>query len=312
MKLPKTSVLTKIRKPQIRLTKGLLAKLIIVLALLVFSASGWFYWKEIYSDPERVFWTAIDNALQTRSVSRQVARDTNTQQPDQFLRLQNSPAAGVRGVNKYYQSGDREMPTLVTETIGLPEADYIRVLLLESTDPNEPSPDISEVRGKWADATPESFGGKKQGQLYTQFALGIVPFGNLTPSQRAQLLKKMRESKVYEINYDALQRTKDNGRPTYSFEVAVNTEQYLTILKEFGRYAGINQLDEIDPSQYRGARPLSFKFFIDIASHQLIGTQRAGGETTRYHSYGLQAPTVVAPTEYMTLDELQKKLQPSQ
>jgi hypothetical protein len=311
MKLPKPSLLTKIPKPKITLTKKLFTKLIVLAAIAIFSVTGVFWWRELRSDPERVFWGAIQNALQTQSVSRQVARDTNTQQPDQFLRLHTTPNQGVLGVNKYYQSGDREMPTLITETIGVPEADYIRVLLLESTDPNQPSPDISSIRDKWADATPVGIG-EKQGQLYSQFALSIVPFGNLSRAQLTDLMNKMRENKVYNVDYSKMQRVEDNGRQAYSYEVSVNTEQYLVILKQFASYAGLHQLDDIDPSQYKEARPLSFKFLIDVASHQLIGTQRAGGEATRYHSYGLRSPVVAAPNETMTLDELQQKLQPSQ
>lgn len=308
MKLTKPSLLTKISKPKISFTRSLLTKTILVVSIAIFAATGVTWWKEIHTDPERVFWGAIENSLKTQSVSRQVARDTDTEQPDQFLRLHNSPVPGVVGVNKYYQSGDREMPTLVTETIGIPEADFIRVLLLESTDPNEPSPDISEVRGRWADATPVGFGDQR-GQLYSQFALSIVPFGNLNPGQRAELMSMMREANVYEVDYAKMQRISDGGRPTYSYEVSVNTEKYLTILKKFAQQTGLTQLDDIDPSQYKGARPLFFKFMVDAASHQLIATQRAGGETTRYHSYGLQGPVITAPKETMTLDELQQKLQ---
>lgn len=291
-----------------RLIKGLVAKIFVVATIAVFITTGFFWYREIYSDPKRVFWGAIDNALRTESVSRQVARDTDTQQPDQFLRLHTSPNQAVTGVNKYYQSGDRDMPTLVTETIGVPEADYIRVVLLESTDPSKPSPDISGVKGKWADATPVGLG-EQRGQLYSQFALSIVPFGNLSREQRAELMNKMREAKVYDVDYSKVQRIDDHGRHTYSYEVAVNTEKYLVVLKQFAQYARLNQLEDIDPSQYREARPLYFKFMIDVASHQLIATQRAGGEVTRYHAYGLRAPIVQAPRETMSLDELQQKLQ---
>jgi hypothetical protein len=308
MNLSKLSLPTKIPKVKISFTKSLITKLVVIAGLIVFAGAGWFWWQEVYTSPERVFWGAIENSLKSQSVTRQIARNVDSQQPDQFLRLHTSPVQGVVGANKYYQSGDRSVPTMVTETIGTLEGDFIRILELTSSNPNEPTPDLANIRGVWADATPQGFGGKTP-QLFSQFSLGIVPLGRLTAAQRAEVIASMHKEKVYDVDFKNVERIRDNNRSAYVYNVQVRTEPYLIILQRFASFMGMDQLENIDPSQYRDSPPLEFRFLIDSMSHQLIGTQRAGGETIRYHSYGLLAPPVQAPRDYLPLEELQQRLQ---
>lgn len=300
----------KLRLPTIRVprfTSKFVTASLATLALALFAAAGWGWWHYLRSNPERVFWAAISNALQTHSVSRQMARDTGTNQPDQFLRLHTSPTPGVTGINKYYQSGDRDEPNLITETIGTPQADFVRVLELRSTETGQSPPDLKSVQNVWANATNEG-AGQTNGQLYNQFALAIVPFGNLDQKQKAEIMSKMRSTDVYSFSAREAQRLIENGRPVYVYNVNVNTQNYVAALKQFATYSGINQLEGINPEEYKDAPPLRFQFVIDVWSRQLVATRQAGGPTTRFHSYGIVAPPITPPKETIPLEELQKRL----
>ncbi len=261
----------------------------------------------MYSSPERVFWRAVDNSLQVRSVSRQVARNVDAQEPDQFLRLQTAPHAGVAGLNKYYQSGDRDVPTLVTEVIGVPESDYIRVLELESNVPGQEDPDISSFQGKWASTSTGAAGG--QGQLYGQLVFGIIPLGNLTSDQRSELMKMILEKKIYNVKFDETQSIKDEGRPAYGYNVSIKTDEYIRLLQRYAEMVGIEQLKGIDASQYADAPNLEFQVVADRVSSQIIATKQQGTQAMRFHSYGMLREPLTIPSETIPLQELQEKLQ---
>jgi hypothetical protein len=306
----KTSAASKVSlrkfRPTIKLGREQLPRIITTFALVIFLASGIVWWRQVRNDPERIFWNAINNALQTRSVTRRTERNVDTQQPDQFLQLQTAPNAGVRGLNKYYQSGDNSEPSLVTEVIGLPEADFIRVLALVSSNPTAPNPDISEFRGKWANA---SQGGQGSGQLYSQMVLGIVPFGSLNSDQRSSLIRTMKEKNIYKVDYDTFQKVKDQGRTAYGYNVSVNTEAYVRMLQEFARQIGVKQLEGLDPAQYADAPALEFQLIVDPLSQQFIAVRQQGGEVMRLTAYGLKSETIKAPEDVIPLQELQQKLQ---
>jgi len=289
------------------LTSPKLIRAIIILGILLLLASLYGWWTYIRNNPERLFWRAVDNALQTRGVTRQIV-SSGEGQPDQFLRLHTTPAAGTVGLNKYYQGQDTSVPTLVTETLGTETADYIRVAAMNSTDPSQPTPDISSIRNIWANATPQGLG-DSSGQLYNQFILGVVPFGNLNIRQRRELIRYMQEQDIYQIDFASVNRGTDQGRPVYIYEVSIDTQKYLVALKKFCEYVGSDQLKDVDPAQYAGSQPLRFQLTIDVLSRQLIIAQQAQGEVSRYHSYGLITPPLKAPDNPVPLEELQQKLQ---
>src|SRR5690606_8636882 len=49
------------------------------LAVIVFGTSGWAWWHQVRSNPERVFYGAIENSLRTGSVTRRAAYDNSEQ-----------------------------------------------------------------------------------------------------------------------------------------------------------------------------------------------------------------------------------------
>ncbi len=313
MKLKKLKLPRNIRFPKfkLRFTRKLAIRSVIILAVLLFGFNAMFWWRFVYNKPERVFWDALENAFQTTSVTRITDRNTDTQQPDQFLNVQTTPKPVVVGVSKYYESGDRAIPTLVTETLGLREADYVRITDMRSLQGNKPAPDISDIKNSWAKVGQE--GVDTEGQQYNQLVLGLIPFGNLNPEQRAELMRMIYDLKAYELNPNApVERSIRNGRPTYSYLVTVAPEPYIKVLKQFALDINNHQLEAIETSTYRDFPALQLSVVVDVWSRQIISTQSSTtDEINRYTAHGLVAPSPTAPTTIVPLSELQKRLQSS-
>ncbi len=74
---------------------------------------------------------------------------------------------------------------------------------------------FSSVLNKWGKTEIKSE--QSIGELYSDITLGIVPFANLTQAQRAKLTALIRDKKVYEIDYNNVQKFTERGRPIYSY-----------------------------------------------------------------------------------------------
>lgn len=286
-----------------------LVVLFAALGLIFFSAAAWGWWSNIYTSPERVFMAMLENNLRTTGVSRQVEETSASQSFDQTFRLVTGAEGVVHDQTVLEQKGEGSV-RVVTETIGTAEADYIRYTGVDADLQRDDGSDIdfSDILNIW---------GEKEPELYNQAALnilpfsgnlsGVVPFANLSQSNRSQLMDIIRGHEVYEVQYGGVERVRENGRQAYRYQVSVNPEAYMTMLKQFGETANIPQLAQIDPANYRDTSPIELFATVDLLSRRLIKAQDEQGEL-RFGSYGIRRIPAV-PRETIPVQELQLLIQ---
>jgi hypothetical protein len=278
----------------------------VAVVLLALLAGSVVWYKNIYSDPRRVFDAMLENSLRTASVTKQVIQSEDSQSLDQRLRLQNGENHTVQGVTDLRQTG-LASAEVVTESIGTPTADFVRYRSIHTDQKSEDGGelDFSKVLNVWGrtEAAQET-----SGELYNETVLGVIPIGNLPTAERKKLLDLARELEVYKVEYARVQRTVTNGRPTYEYTVKVLPEAYVTFLKAYADAVGLTHLRNVRAADYENATPLEFKVSVDVYSRRLSSISYASGRSENYLNYG-QRVDVDIPKDSVTVEELQTLIQ---
>jgi hypothetical protein len=291
--------------------KVVLVEAMVLLGVILCIGSLWGWWHYIRSNPERVFWGAVNNSLQTSTVTRQFAQNGDAQSLDQRTQLQTVPKQITAGGSTLVQGQGADKITVLTDLHGTPYVDFIRYASIQTDQQGVSGQklDFSSAVGVWGKGATQD---EKvtSGQLYNQAALAAVPFGNLTVGQRAKLMGIMRDTKAYEFEAKNVTRTLKNHRPTYDYVVVVKPEGYINVLKEYSKMVGLNQLANVDPADYRRRESIAFKISIDVWSRQIIKVSPAeGGRDENFSAYGALPVNVDQPKDTIPLNELQAKIQ---
>jgi hypothetical protein len=280
------------------------AKFIVVFALLVVIGTFGVWQYHNTTNVDRVFWGMVDNNMQTSAYSRHTSQKSGAQSVDQVLETATTPQHRLFSDSIFVQTGV-DSARAVTENIGTPTSDYVRYTDIETAQ----KLDFKEVLGVWG-VTESQVPGQTTGQLYNQAVLGIIPTGNLTAAQRREIVKIMHEKNAYTYTLVNTTRSLPFGRPTYTMQVVVNPVGYISALKQFAGYVGLNHLTQVNPADYEKANKLSFSVSIDGWTHQIISTnENSGGKTEIITGRNMRKVLPEAPTNAIPVDELQQKLQ---
>ena len=281
----------------------------IALAALVV-LSGWLWWEKVYMNPTRVFWSMMSNNLATDSVVRHTHQTQSGQTSDEYIQIAFGAVNASRSVTTLSQNDAAGPTTVVSETIGTPTNDYSRYISIKTTQKSSTGklPDTSKVVGIWG-KTPDAPAGQKPSlQYFQQGVLGIVPFANLTNTQRSDLVKIMRDDNVYDIAAGAPKRTKVGKRAAYVYSVNINPAAYIGMLGQYAKDLGLGDIG-LDPSQYAGSQPLKADFTVDKLSRQLVSISYTGTtQSETFSSQGLEQP-ITLPTQTIPISDLQNRVQ---
>lgn len=284
------------------------ASKVIIIAIILFAATGLLWWRAVYSNPRNVFEGMLDNSFRLNGISRTVSQSDEAQSMRQASRLNLTaePTAVSKAVLKQ-GSGT----TVVTENIGTPQSDYIRYSKIDTDQQNTEgqSPDFSNVVGVWGKNTEAGAADTTDGELFNEMMFGVVPFGRLDAAGRQELLSLIEQEGVYEVDYDTVETTVENGRPLYTYQVGVEAEAYVKLIKRFGELTGVNNLESLDPRTYAGQERLPFIFTVDVWSRQLVGVGSEGQARAETYSSHNANSQVKAPEETVPTTELQTRLQ---
>ncbi len=263
------------------------------------------------SNPERVFNAMLENSLRTTGVTDRLVASNGTQGLDQTIQLMTSPLHLAHAHTILSQSG-QGAASVTTETIGTPEADYVRYLDVQQKVNGAAKPfDFSKVADLWGkSATPkDATSTETTGELYDQTVLAVVPIGNLPLKGRRELLNQIKAEKVYTADYSNVRRSVHGGRPVYTYDVSINAEAYVGMLKNFARQSGYTHLEQVDPTQYAGGEPINVVLSIDVWTRQLSRIDYEGGSRTEtFSSFGGQFRPKV-PADTIPIEELQTQVQ---
>ena len=276
--------------------------------LLVATLVAWTYHDT--TNPDRVFWGMLDNNLQTSTYTRHIVQQNGSQSVDQVISANVSPKQVIYSETLFSQTGV-DSAQAVTENIGTPTNDYIRYTSIQTSqkDKKGKSLDFSGVLNVWG-ITESEDRSQTTGQLFNQAVLSVIPASNLTATERRALVGLMKQQNAYSYKVIETTRSWPFGRPTYKISVTVKPVPYITALKQFAQTIGLNHLDEINPSDYKSAQQLSFDVSVDGWSQQmLLSSQSQAGRNEIISGRNLKKAPPAIPTESITADELQAKLQ---
>ncbi len=283
---------------------------ITILAAVLFIGSGVIWWNRVYTNPQRVFTGMLENSLRTNGVSRHVVQTGNGQDLNEISQLSIGASQTAQSLTTLTQGSDAST-VVQTETIGTPTRDYTRYTSIQTDQKSTSgqSLDFSKVLGVWGDNENDSDKTVTNGELYNESTLGIVPFGNLSAKSRSQLLKSIADNNVYEVDYSKVARQRHGLRQVYVYTVNVDASKYVQVLKDFAKASGLNHLESLDPANYTGSDKLNFTLSVDVLSRQLTRIVYADGSRTEDLSGYNAIKNVNLPTDTITIDELQSRLQ---
>lgn len=297
----------KSKQPVSRLIGG-----IVLVALILFGVSGYAWWQKVYSDPEKAFWSMLDNSLTTASVTKHVMQNAQDGGLDQITILNLQGQGTAQAVTKLTQPGSSGgTDAVVTESIGTKDADYVRYTSIKTsqTGKNGQSLDFSGVLNIWGKSSGSADGQASGAQFLKGTIFGVVPFAPLNSAQRSSVLSTMAHSNMYSVDYSKATTKVQNGRKVFVYQVSVNAQGYVATLKQFAHELGIKDLDNLDPQTYASAPAQQMEFSIDKISRQLTNITYSGGARQEaYSGYGIRIALSV-PSKTVDIADLQNRLQ---
>jgi hypothetical protein len=291
-------------------TSQQLVRMFIVIFVLLFVSLGIVWWRYVYSDPQQVFNGMINNSMRLRGVSKEVTQDEDGQSVEQVIQMQYGAETRVQSLTRLTQGAD-DPTVVVTQSIGTPTTDYTRYVSVDTnqTKPDGKPLDFTNILGVWASSKAAAEDTVTNGQLYDETLLGVIPFGVVDQNKRQQVTDMIHKENVYEVDYKNVGRSIENHRPTYTYQVTVDAQAYVKMLKQFGEATGLNHLDDLDPAAYAGSERLPFTIVVDVWSREVKQIVYGnGGRTENYSGYNAVKP-IALPEHPITVEDLQNRLQ---
>ena len=274
--------------------------------LLLVAGGGWLYKQA--TDPERIFWGAIEQGMRTNGVTIKAtqANQGNGSNIEQTLQYSLGANSRSHALTKLTQG----KTVVKNEMIGTPSADFNRYLSITTDQKSADGGDLdfSKLIGVWASGL--------QPQLFAQATLGtglpiggmVVPIGSLTPEQRAKVMKVIRENNVYAIDFSKAKKQSAGGRSQYVYDVKIKPTGYARLMKTFAEGVGLHELDQLDPDAYKGQPDLSLKITVDAKARNVVTVALPENDYKQtYSSYDVPV-TVNIPQKPISATELQDRL----
>jgi hypothetical protein len=286
------------------------------LGVILFLLSGWLWWSKVSLNPERVFWGTVAQGLNEPGATLHIEQQNKDSKADQLIQFKVGAQSSARALSTVTQGKDRAR----SEIIGTPDADYSRyqALHIDNQKNQHGQPlNFSPVLGLWGKSEHLQSSQSKAGQqLLPQVLLGVglpfgavpMPIGQVPSANRAELLRQIRDEKVYAINFSTVKKQHVDGRLQYVYHASIAPAPYVHYLQNFGRALGLHDLDQINPGDYQGTQPMVVDLTIDARARQLVvvGSQKNGYRET-YSGHGL-TPAIAIPAHAISIAELQSRL----
>jgi hypothetical protein len=281
----------------------------ILVGVILLAGAGYVWFKNILTDPNRVFYGMIDKNLETDSVVRVVSQPSSSKSIEQSYYMSYTPALATESLSTIEQVGqDRQTSKVITRSIGTKDTDFVKYEKIDIPSGPEQG-DYSKLVNQWAkrEKNPET---GEAPQFLNEASFMFVPFGNLSHQDRDKLVKIMKDKKIYKIKKTS--QDLSNGRATMDMEVDINPEGLITMLAEYVKITGLGDASQLNPDDYKETPDVSVNMNIDMLSRHLRSIKFAG-DTTRvetYSAYGINREIKI-PTNTISIEELQNRLQPS-
>ncbi len=282
------------------------------LGIVIFVLCGFLWLNYLHKDTTNVFNGMLRGSLSTAGVTKTVSEKSEGSDFSQITQLQIGAENFSRGRTRLTQEVNGQANIVVTETIGTPNADFVRYADIQV--PNDPKlqEQYKKASGIWGKSITTDDGSFKA-RYFSEalLILGIVPIGNVSAAQREELLTYLKDNKVYTIDpLKEIKKESIDGREVYVYPVKLKLQAYVTYLQKFAGAIGLGEVPGLDPEAYAGAADTSIEMAIDPISRQLLRVTYADNpnRTETYGSYGVLADDKL-PEDTISLSELQSKVQ---
>lgn len=300
-----------IRIPKFRKLTGrrLAIDLILLGCIILLGVSGWLWWSRILMNPDRALSDAIATSLNTRSIVKTVDQSSQGGGIKQVSYLSfYPPVANAQTKTVLTQGIGSNALSVTTETIGTPDADFVRYTAVKGAETLPNADKLNGLLGTWAKREQNLEKGDRLTFL-NETLFGIVPFGYLDDGQRDQLMASIDQKDIYK--YKKVERVMENNRPVYVYDISLNPQDLVSILREYVTLSGVGDPNQLDPSQYQGLGRINIKLTVDILSRQVTKVEYGTGRVESYSGQNLYKPIDI-PANPIPIDELQKRLQQAQ
>ncbi|MEO5628028.1 MAG: hypothetical protein ABIQ89_04020 [Candidatus Saccharimonadales bacterium] len=265
----------------------------------------WLWWHFMYLNPQNVYWAAVKNNLVTSGVTKQTVSAVNSQKLDQYEQITLGSQNFVKTFATITQT-EEPKSTVVTETLGTPQANFARYTKIETSQKSKDgqAADFKPVLNVWSKT---ELGGSASGMFATAI-FDALPFAHLNGVQTKQVMHDIKNDQVYDVDFAKVSKERKDGRLYYTYNVGITSDKYIALLKKLDGMMGLNQLKELDPTQYQGGAPIQVKVTVDAVAHQLASlTYVDNNRTSNYSAYGVQR-SFELPTKTISQEDLQAKL----
>ncbi|MBX6333914.1 hypothetical protein IRY61_01045 [Candidatus Saccharibacteria bacterium] len=276
-------------------------------SLLLIATFG-FWFIKTNTDPERVFWRAIERSMSTQGVTIEAEQSEGDATVKQVIRYSLGASNLSHSITTLSQNGT----TVQNEMIGTPDTDYYRYLNVATDQTRaDGSPiDFSNVIGVWTKSEEGAGQSFAQALLGGSLPVGVlgVPIGNLSEEARDELIRQIQNDHVYEVAFDAVKKERKSSRMLYTYEVSIQPVAYVALIKQFAQTVGLHSLDDVDPGMYEGQQAFKLDVTIDVWANQVVRiSDPATGNSQTYSGYDIPVQ-VRPPKDVISAEEMQKRL----
>lgn len=284
----------------------LLTVVLLIGGLAGFGTSGYIWYKNVFSNTDRIFYGMVGTSLETDSVTRQVSQDESSRKESQTYFLSFSPQPLIESISTVEQiDQDRNKSSVTTQTIGTKEADYVAYKNINIPDSDKGQTDYSTVINVWAKRQ-SGAQAEEQAQFLNEAIFTFIPFGNFNQENRDKLVAMIKEKNVYELKNGTI--SYEGGRPILKVDVSIKPKSLVEVLKEYADITGIGNRELLNPDQYDGSNKFAIQVKVDMISHHLLEIVYPG-ETRKevYKAYGLNRE-ITLPSQTISIEELQGRI----
>lgn len=279
--------------------------IMIVATLALFAGSGYYWYNNIFTNPDRIISDMLDKSLQTSSIERTVTQDSGQSKLNQALHINFTPQILAQSVTDLQETTSLGDTIVTTETIGTKNTDYVQYRAINVANNPTSSQKFNGITNTWGkrDANLE----KNEPATFLSDALFVaVPFGNFNQSQRSQIKDEVSRVGLYK-SVSHKQEFKD-GRPVMKYTLDLDPKSLVQVLAKYAQLSGIGDPSAFNASQYEGASKIQIELTVDMLSRHLNTVEfKDSSRTETYGAYNARR-TISEPTKTIGIDELQSRI----
>lgn len=271
----------------------------IILGLIISIIGSYLWYGNMYMTNERRFWSAINNSMSTKSVTRTLTSGGtgNTVVQDQQFFF--SPQKVSRSHVSFIQKSATVDTAVETEGISFIDHQFSRYNTFRTNQLKEDgtTPNLDSVLGKWeGNKIPED-------QLddarlnYVSELVTLAVFGNFGSKYRTETIEMLKQNNVYQLKEDGITEDTVDGKKVLMYPVSVSLKGFTQVLQNAFTEAGYGIFPPLDPANYTEGSRVNATFLINPSNNSIFGIQ-FGSRSEKYSGYGININVTKPNTEF--------------